>query len=109
VIIVPVQLTVAEVGTDEGAGVAGMSRLIGNHPNPFTSSTRIEYEIARAAHVTLEVFSITGQRVMVLADEFHAAGAHTRTFTAGDLASGLYLYRLITDDAVDVGRMVIAR
>jgi hypothetical protein len=109
VITVPVQLTVAEVGTDDGAGVAGLSRLVGNHPNPFTSTTRIDYEIARAAHVTLEVFSVTGQRVMVLTDEFHAAGAHERTFTAGDLASGVYLYRLVTDDTVDVGRMLIVR
>jgi hypothetical protein len=59
--------------------------------------------------VSLEVFSVTGQRVLMLVDRYHAPGSYEHAFSASELASGVYYYRLTADDAVDTGRMVIVR
>lgn len=107
VIEIPVTMNVTV--SNEGAGAHLVSGLKGNHPNPFTETTRIEYHVAHTGHVRIDVFSVTGQFVRTLVDGVQASGAHSVTFDSVDLASGMYLYRLRTDDTVDTGRMLIVR
>lgn len=68
--------------------------LMQNYPNPFNPSTSIEFELSTAADVRLTVFDVLGREVAVLVDETRAAGTHSVTFTADQLSSGVYLYRL---------------
>lgn len=75
-------------------GIAGAYRLEQNYPNPFNPSTSIRFELSEPSHVRLEVYSVTGQRVAVLADGTLGAGTHQVTFDAGHLTSGVYLYRM---------------
>ncbi len=66
-----------------------------NYPNPFNPATHIGFSLPESAEVWLEVFNVQGQRVAVLADgRRFAAGQHQLQFSAGALASGVYLYRL---------------
>jgi len=67
-----------------------------NYPNPFNPSTSITFELNNPQHVTLNVYDIQGQYITTLLDGERAAGQHHVTFDAGDLASGMYLYRLET-------------
>ncbi|HXG37191.1 MAG TPA: T9SS type A sorting domain-containing protein [Bacteroidota bacterium] len=65
-----------------------------NYPNPFNPQTRIRYELPEASHVTLKVYDLLGREVRTLVDEFQTPGVYTALFSAEDLASGVYLYRL---------------
>lgn len=65
-----------------------------NYPNPFNPSTRIDYELPKDSRITLEVFSMLGERMAVLADGVETAGYHTETWDAAHLASGIYLLRI---------------
>jgi hypothetical protein len=65
-----------------------------NYPNPFNPATTIRYSLPEQSHVTIEIFSITGKHVATLVDESHAAGRHHVDFDAGQLTSGVYLYRM---------------
>ena len=67
-----------------------------NYPNPFNPSTRITFELNHPQHVTLNVYDIQGKHITTLLDGERAAGQHDVTFDSGDLASGMYLYRLET-------------
>ncbi len=68
-----------------------------NYPNPFNPTTVIRYQLAGNSLVQLEVFDVTGRKVAVLVNgERKAAGNHQVTFDAGNLASGVYFYRLQT-------------
>lgn len=65
-----------------------------NYPNPFNPTTTISYQLPEDQFVTLEVFNMLGEKVAVLINDEVSAGAHTVSFQADDLASGLYVYRL---------------
>lgn len=68
-----------------------------NYPNPFNPSTTIPFHLEDANDVTLRVYNMLGQEVATLVDGFTPAGSHEARWDAGDLPSGMYLYRLIVD------------
>ncbi|MGN8226042.1 T9SS type A sorting domain-containing protein [Gracilimonas sp. BCB1] len=81
-----------------------------NYPNPFNPSTMIRYQLAENSLVRLEVFDVTGRRVAVLVNgERKAAGSHQVTFGAGNLASGVYFYRLETAGQTLTQKMLLVK
>jgi len=74
-----------------------------NRPNPFNPVTAIRYELPAAVHVKLRVFDIGGRLMETLVDEWKDVGRYTVVFNAGDLPSGVYVYRL------EAGRKVVAK
>ena len=80
-----------------------------NYPNPFNPATNIDFELPRQTHALLEVYTITGQRAAVLRNETMHAGNHTVTFDATRLASGVYVYRLITPEATLSRKMILIK
>jgi len=84
-------------------------RLNQNYPNPFNPTTIISYQLPAASDVRLEIFDIIGRRVAVLLDGQVQAGVHQIDFNASHLASGLYLYRLTTADAVRTRKMMLVK
>lgn len=89
--------------------------LEGNYPNPFNPSTTIQFDLPETAEVSVEVIDMLGRRVMTLPAQTVQAGAD-RTFQvdAANLASGVYLYRLIVKTAngtpeFHTGRMTLVK
>ena len=78
-------------------------------PNPTAGAATLEYGLAEAADVRLEVYDALGRRVAVLADEAQEAGPHRVRFDGGALARGVYHWRLVSGDRVESGRVVLAR
>jgi len=68
-----------------------------NYPNPFNPTTQISFSLPQEQQVTLEVYTVMGQRVATLASGRMAPGAHAVTFNAAGLSSGMYVYRLTTE------------
>lgn len=65
-----------------------------NYPNPFAGETTIAYRIGEPATVSLEIFDIWGRRIATVLDAEQAPGFYRARFTAGELAPGVYFYRL---------------
>jgi len=81
-----------------------------NYPNPFNPSTIIKYGVPQVGTVRLEVFDLLGRRVATLVDnERKNAGWHQVNFDASNLASGVYLYRIVTGNHVKVHRMTLIK
>ncbi len=65
-----------------------------NYPNPFNPSTSIKYSIPSDGNVKLKIYNSAGEEITTLVDEFKTGGSHEINFNAGNLASGVYYYRL---------------
>jgi|GEM_PF-3084197 len=85
-----------------------------NYPNPFNPATTIRYSLAKKSDVTLELFSVLGQRVRTLFSGTQATGEYELQWdgTADDgthVASGVYFYRLRTGEFNAVRKLVMIR
>ena len=95
-------------------GVPAAPLLAQNTPNPFNPTTSIEFTLERASHVNLGVYNLKGQLVATLADRDYGEGAHRVTWSgmsdAGEaMPSGLYLYRVTTDERSQTRKMMLVR
>jgi len=80
-----------------------------NYPNPFNPSTAITFTIPATSKVNLSVFNVLGQRVASLVNRDLSAGAHSFTFDASALSSGMYFYRLEAGANVSVKKMMLIK
>ena len=80
-----------------------------NYPNPFNPSTVISYALPEQAHVRLVVYDLVGQQIAVLEEGTRPMGWHEVVFDAGNLSSGLYLYRLQAGDVAVTRKMMLVR
>lgn len=80
-----------------------------NYPNPFNPTTTIQFELPLQSDVRLEVYDITGRRVATLIDETLQAGSHERIWDASNLASGVYIARLITPEQTFVRKLTLIK
>lgn len=70
-----------------------------SYPNPFNPSTTIKYDLPEPAKVSLIIYDVLGRKVAELVNEDKAAGYHSITWNAADVASGVYLARFMASDA----------
>jgi hypothetical protein len=83
--------------------------LLTNYPNPFNASTVINYELPMRAHVRLEVYNLTGQKLATLVDGQQEAGYRSVTWEDSEAASGVYFYKLTAGDFAEVKSMTLLR
>jgi len=83
--------------------------LMQNYPNPFNPSSKIEYEIAEASAVKLIIYDALGRKVKTLVDRRQNPGRYQVNFNAAGLASGVYFYRLTSNDFTQTRKMLLLR
>jgi len=97
-----VHLEYGPCGTVVGVPDDGITaRGLRSFPNPFRSTTTINFELNRDEPVKLQVFDIAGRHVATLVNEKLTAGSHAIPWTGKDdagqgVAPGIYFYRLQT-------------
>ena len=91
--------------------------LFQNYPNPFNPSTIIKYTIPIAmganftssTNVLLKVYDVLGCEVATLVNEIQKPGEYKVEFDASLLSSGVYLYKIITDQNFETKKMILVR
>lgn len=93
------------VGTAPSAFALGA-----NYPNPFNPSTTIEFSVPEDGRASLTVYTLIGQKIATLFDGQAAAGqVHRVRFSAAELPSGLYFYKLQYNNQSIVRRMSLVK
>jgi hypothetical protein len=80
-----------------------------NYPNPFNPSTKINFSLAVDSKVSLKVFDVLGQEVATLINSNLLAGSHNVDFSAANINSGVYFYRLQAGSFVETKKMVLMK
>jgi len=85
-----------------------------NYPNPFNPETTIEYDIEKDCDVTLKIYNLAGQLVKTLVNEYQTSGHYTiiwygDTDAGGEIASGVYFYRIKAGDKAAIKKMVVLK
>lgn len=92
-----------------GTEVPAEFRLNQNFPNPFNPMTKISFSLAKSGPVMLTVFDMAGREVTKLVNTVLNAGNFEYTFDGSKLASGVYFYRLVTNDFVETKKMTLIK
>ena len=83
--------------------------LYQNYPNPFNPVTNIRFDLAKTGMVKLKIYDISGKQVSEIVNQQLSAGKYNYDFDAGNLASGVYFYRLETPDFVSIKKMMLLK
>ena len=83
--------------------------LFQNYPNPFNPSTAIEYAIPKNGNVTLKIYNTLGEEVKVILNKFQSAGRYKINFYADKLSSGIYYYRINSENYTSTKKMLLLR
>ena len=96
-----------------GNGPAGI-RLLGCYPNPFNQEAQIVFALSERAQVSLRIFNMRGQEIVVLCDRMLDAGQHAMHWRGTDrsgalLPSGLYVYHVQAAKTARTGKVALLR
>jgi hypothetical protein len=105
------------IGWSPTAGIDGRQtsdqpsfiKLLPNSPNPFSSTTKIDFILRESSDVTLKVFDVLGEEVATLYSGHLPPDRHSFELDASFLASGVYMYRLEAQGLVETRKMLLLR
>ncbi len=80
-----------------------------NYPNPFHTSTTIEYVIPNTTHVRLAIYNLQGGLLELLVNGQKTAGQHSVCWNAGRYGAGIYFYRITVDGISKVRKCVMLK
>lgn len=80
-----------------------------NYPNPFNPSTTIRYSLPQSGFVQLKVYDLLGKEVASLVNKEQALGNYKIEFTAKNLSSGVYFYRLQSGSFTETKKLILLR
>ncbi len=78
-------------------------------PNPFNATTTLEYELPKAARVSLNVYDVRGRVVETLLDEVANAGVNRVNWACPECATGLYFLRMVAGEYVSTQKVLLLK
>jgi hypothetical protein len=84
-------------------------QLVQNYPNPFNPATTISYTIPKAGNVQLKVYDALGREVSTLVNTHQESGWYNVNFDASRLSSGMYIYKLTSENFSQVKKMMLLK
>lgn len=115
VMFMEMQIVFPEGVANDDPGVAPVVSLLQqNYPNPFNPETTISFDMPKTANANLSIFNVKGQLVNTLVNGNLDFGKHSFVWNGKDLSgnnvtSGIYFYRLTTDNHVETKKMMLMK
>jgi beta-glucanase (GH16 family) len=88
-----------------------------NYPNPFNPTTIIKYSVPdfgsnakyTYSNVTLKVYDLLGEEIAVLVNKEQKPGNYSVQFDASEISSGIYYYKLLTNNYSHTKKMIVLK
>ena len=97
---------------EPASGLPKIFSLSQNYPNPFNPTTSISYTIPQGGiqhAVSVQIYDLLGREVATLVNEIKPAGTYTVMWNAASMPSGIYFYRLQSDNFVATKKLVLIK
>ncbi len=82
-------------------------KLNQNYPNPFNSQTKITFEMTKKDFINIEVFDVLGRTVETLLNKELAPGIYELEWNANNYSSGVYFYKLVSQNYTETRKMIL--
>ena len=106
---VPVDLIITTLDAPDVAVFAEDYSLEQNFPNPFNSSTSIQYTVQKAGMTELFIYDLMGRETMSLIRKYQPAGSYRISFDGSELPAGLYFYKIKSGEFSAVRKMLLIK
>jgi len=83
--------------------------LYQNYPNPFNPSTKVKFDLPEASNVFLNVYNTVGEEVYSKSFGQLQGGTYEYNFNAENLTTGVYFYKVITNNFTQTKKMVLVK
>ena len=80
-----------------------------NFPNPFNPTTNIQFSVPNLSPVSISIYNIRGEFIEYLVNGVYEPGNYTMHLDAGDYFSGIYFYRLQTENSILTRKFIIIK
>lgn len=104
-----VNVTPATAVEKQLSGTPSDYDLSQNYPNPFNPSTSFSFSLKEAGDVNISIYNSTGVEIKSLVNGFRTAGNYQISFDAHNLPSGIYYYRIITENFTQTKKMLLLK
>jgi len=84
-------------------------KLNQNYPNPFNPDTMISFYLSNPEKVKIEIFNNLGEKVEEVFNGTAVKGMNRINYTSKNLASGVYYFKLTSDNFSDSKKMVLMK
>ena len=103
-----------EITGDDPAPLPDSAFLAQNFPNPFNTATTIAFGLKEKGHVSLKIFDASGRLIRTLVEETRTVGKYETVWNGLDdtgvkISSGVYFYRLTTNEFEKTRKMILLR
>jgi hypothetical protein len=97
------------LGNTVEVGIPKKYELSQNYPNPFNQLTVINYQIPIKDHVSIKVYDLLGKEILTIVNEELQPGYYEARFDAKDLSSGVYFYRLESENFTSIKKLILLK
>jgi hypothetical protein len=92
-----------------GAALPAGYALLQNYPNPFNPTTTIPFDLSKKSHVRLLLVNVLGDVVREIVNGEYGAGHHEIKLDVGNLAAGVYFYKIEANGFSDVKKLAVVK
>jgi hypothetical protein len=80
-----------------------------NYPNPFNPTTTIQFSIAQAGNVKIDIYNVAGKKVETIVNSNYARGTYNVNWNAMNYSSGVYFYKIESGNFNMLKKMVLLK
>ncbi len=107
--VVTAKINLTATGVEEVYSIPIVYSLGQNYPNPFNPVTTIQFTLQHSNFTSLKIYDLLGREIATVAEGDLNEGTHSYQFSGANLASGVYLYRIVSGGFVQAKKMVLQK